>query len=480
MITQANYIEYNTPQFRRLSDTQLERLHHASLEILDRTGVILYDQEALDLMKRAGVKPDEENRVHIPPGLVEWALSVVPKRVVLCDRSGRRVMPLERNNVFFGPGSDCSWVVDHRTGEHRKGSLDFVREGTRVCDALSNIDFVMSMCMAHEIEDQRLVDRLQMRAMLMNTTKPIIHVPIELDGCIADVEMAEAVAGGEEALRRNPNSLCYINVAHPLRHNAESLQRLLYMAGKGLPSIYCCVVMAGASGPVTLAGGLALANAGELVGVVLSQLKRQGAPIVISGGYNNTFGMRSNGSGGGESPTLRGARPEMAHYYKLPAFGLGGASSSRVPDEQAMAEASLTLLTEAMSGNNIIHDVGYLGAGNCYSLEQLVMCDEMINWVRRFMQGIEINEETLALDLIDSVGPHGQYLDAEHTLRHYREHWYPKLLDQRRFEDWTPGSPTFRQRARQRIDQISTSHHPEPLPAHAQSRLDEIVARPIA
>ena len=460
MITQSNYIEFKTPQFRRLSDTQLERLHHASLEILDRTGVILYDQEALDLMKRAGVKPDEEHHVHIPPGLVEWALSVVPKRVVLCDRNGRRVMPLEGNNVFFGPGSDCSWVIDHRTGEHRKGSLDFVREGTRVCDALPNIDFVMSMSMAHEIEDQRLVDRHQMRAMLMNTTKPIIHVPIELEGVSPTWRWPRLWRAEKRRCAATPTACATSTWPTRCGTTRESLQRLLYMAGKGLPSIYCCVVLAGASGPATLAGGLALANAGELVGVVLSQLKRQGAPIVISGGYNNTFGMRSNGGGGGESPTLRGARPEMAHYYKLPAFGLGGASSSRVPDEQAMAEASLTLLTEAMSGNNIIHDVGYLGAGNCYSLEQLVMCDEMINWVKRFMQGIEINEETLALDLIDSVGPQGQYLSSEHTLRHYREHWYPKLLDQNRFEEWTEGSPTFRQRARQRIDQILTSHRP--------------------
>ena len=117
MILQGNYVEFNTPQFRKLSDDQLERLHHASLEILDRTGVCLYEQEALDLLKKAGLEVSEENRVRIPPGLVEWALSIAPRRVVLCDRHGRRVMPLERNNVFFGPGSDCPNVLDHRTGE---------------------------------------------------------------------------------------------------------------------------------------------------------------------------------------------------------------------------------------------------------------------------------------------------------------------------------------------------------------------------
>jgi len=122
-VLQSNYAELNTPQFHKLSQDQMERLHHASLEILDRTGVCLYDQECLDLLARAGVKPVEENRVRIPPGLVEWALSVAPKRVVLGDRHGRRSMALERHNVFYGPGSDCTSVLDHRTGERRAGVL---------------------------------------------------------------------------------------------------------------------------------------------------------------------------------------------------------------------------------------------------------------------------------------------------------------------------------------------------------------------
>ena len=131
MVLQSNYVEFNTPHFRKLSPDQMERIHNASLEILDRTGVCLYDQECLDLLAKAGVKVTEENRVRIPPGLVEWALSVAPRRVVLCDRHGRRSMPLERNNVFFGPGSDCPSMLDHRTGEHRPGRLADIEEGIR-------------------------------------------------------------------------------------------------------------------------------------------------------------------------------------------------------------------------------------------------------------------------------------------------------------------------------------------------------------
>jgi trimethylamine--corrinoid protein Co-methyltransferase len=221
--------------------------------------------------------------------------------------------------------------------------------------------------------------------MFENSTKPIIFVPLDLDGCRDAVEMAEIIAGGEEALRRDPNCICYINYAHPLRHNAESLQRLLFMAEKGLPSIYCTTLAAGATGPVTASGGIALSNAGDLVGVLLAQLKREGAPVIISGSYHWGFGMLAHGGRGGEPPRIRGVRPEMAHYYDLPAFGLGGATSAKVVDAQAGIEAALTLLVEALSGANIVHDVGYMGYGDLYSLALLVICDEQIEFVRRFM-----------------------------------------------------------------------------------------------
>jgi trimethylamine--corrinoid protein Co-methyltransferase len=183
---QSNYTSYDTPRFRKLSDDQTERLHHASLEILDRTGVVLYEPEAVDLLRGRGLHVEDADegrgaRVRIPPGLVEWALSIAPKRAVLCDRHGKRVMPLERNNVFFGPGSDCPNVIDVRTGERRAGTLRDVEEASRICDALPNIDFLMSFCIASDV-DQLVYDRHQMRAMLMNSVKPILVVTMEFSG----------------------------------------------------------------------------------------------------------------------------------------------------------------------------------------------------------------------------------------------------------------------------------------------------------
>ncbi|OIO92199.1 MAG: hypothetical protein AUK03_10005 [Anaerolineae bacterium CG2_30_64_16] len=475
MILQSNYLEFNTPRFRKLSDDQTERLHHASLEILDRTGVCLYDQEALDLLRKAGVKVTEGNRVRIPPGLVEWALAIAPKRVTLCDRNGRRVMPLERNNVFFGIGSDCPTVIDHRTGERRPGTLHDIVEAIRVCDALPNIDFLMSFCIASDL-DQETADRHQMRAMLMNSAKPILFVTTEFPGCVDVVKMAEAVAGGAEELRRNPIAACYINVTSALRHNAEALQKLLFLAEKGLPTTYTPVVLRGISGPVTGAGAIALANAGELAGLVLAQLKREGAPVILTGGVNDMLDMRTT-TDAYAAPENRVALVELAHRYDLPIFGLAGCSDAKIPDEQAAAEAAFSLILEAMAGSQMTHDVGYLDGGMCNSIEQVVICDELINYVKRFMQGLVIDEETLALDVIDQVGPDGDFLATDHTRKHYREDWYPRLLDRQNYENWmAAGGKTLRQRARERVEKLLTTHQPEPLPADVQAQIDAIVA----
>jgi trimethylamine--corrinoid protein Co-methyltransferase len=476
MILQSNYVAFDTPQFHKLSGDQVERIHNASLEILDRTGVCLYEPQALDLLKKAGVVASEENRVRIPPGLVEWALSIAPRRVVLCDRSGRRVMPLERNNVFFGPGSDCPNVLDHRTGERRLGTVQDIVEGIRVCDALPNMDFLMSICIASDVE-QQVADRHQMRAMLMNSTKPILFVTTGFEGCVDAVEMAQIVAGGEKELRRNPICACYINVTSSLRHNAEALQKLLFMAERGLPTTYTPVVLRGINGPVTAAGAMALANAGELAGLVLAQLKREGAPVILTGGVNDMLDMRTMRDVYA-APENRVMLVELAHYYGLPIFGLAGASDAKLPDEQAAAEAAFSLILESLCGAQMVHDVGYLEGGMCNSLEQMVICDELIHYVKRFMQGLEVSEETLALDVIDEIGPHGDFLGTKHTQRHYREDWYPQLFDRNSFESWTAaGGKTLRQRASERVEEILAEHEPEPLPPDVQRGIDEVVSR---
>jgi trimethylamine--corrinoid protein Co-methyltransferase len=383
-------------------------------------------------------------------------------------------MPLEGNRVFYGTGSDCPNVIDLRTGQRRPGKLQDIIEATTICDALPNIDFLMSFCIPSDL-GMETYDRHQMRAMLFNSTKPILFVTLEFSGCVDAIKMAEAVAGGVDALQRNPLCACYINVSSALRHNQDALQKLLFMAEKGLPTTYTPVVLRGASGPVTAAGAIALANAGELAGLVVAQLKREGAPVILTGGVNDMLDMRTTIDCYAD-PTNREMLVELAHRYGLPIFGLTGCSDSKLPDEQAAAEAAFAIMLETLAGAQMAHDVGYLDSGMTDSIEQVVICDELIAYTRQFIKEFEVSEETLALDVIDKIGPDGDFLASQHTRTHFREDWYPNLFERRKYDAWEQaGAKTMRRRAQEKALDILKSHRSEPLPEDVQRQIDRIV-----
>jgi len=461
-------------QFRRLSDEQCQKLHQASLQILERTGARLHHRPAVDLLKKAGARVSEGNRVRIPAGMVERAFDTVPEEVVLHNRHGEPVMPVGGYRTFFGPGSDCLNIVDHRTGRRRRPVLQDVVEGVTLCDALPNVDFVMSMFLPVDVP-KMVADRYQMEVMLNHTTKPIIFVTTDLAGCVDAVEMSEVVSGGTEALQRNPSVACYVNVTNGLQHNKEALQKLLYLSERSLPATYIPVALGGVTAPITLAGNMAIWNAGCLVGLVLSQLNRAGAPFITSGWGASALDMRTTVSPYVE-PEKQFIAQELAHFYDLPMFAFGGCSESKLVDQQASIEAALTLMANALAGSHLVHDLGYLESGLTGSLAQLLICDELVSWIRTSLTEVEINEETLALDVIDEVGPDGHFIDSDHTLTHFRERWYPTLIERYNYEGWLArGGQDLGQRAAARVDEILAEHQPEPLPADVGGRLRGMV-----
>ena len=471
----SNFSQYGSPLFRQLTDDQLQEIHFGSLEILERTGVRLYFQEAVDTLKKAGAYVFDGNRVCIPSHLVEWAFKSVPKRVVLCDREGNRVIPLEGNKSFFGPGSDCLNIIDHRTGERRKTRISDVVDAMKVCESLPNIDFVMSMFLPWDVPAP-VLDRFQMEVMLSYTRKPIVFVTPDFEGCVDCVEMAEAVAGGPVELRQNPFIGCYINVSSDLKHNKEALQKLMYLAEKGIPTTYTSDSQRGATSPVTRAGALALTGAGHMVGLVLSQLMREGAPF-IWGAWQQSLDMRTL-IVPYAYPETRGLGAAQAHYYGLPYFGLAGCSDAKVLDGQAGAEAGMSLLIDALSGANLIHDLGYLESGLTGSLQLLVICDEIVGWIKNFMKGTEVNTDTLAIDVIDEVGPDGHFLECDHTLQHFKNDWYPDLMDRHSYEDWeNAGSKSIVETSREKVEKILNNESSWILPQEIQEKIRNIRER---
>jgi trimethylamine--corrinoid protein Co-methyltransferase len=174
----------------------------------------------------------------------------------------------------------------------------------------------------------------------------------------------------------------------------------------------------------------------------------------------------------------RGLFQAMGRFYRLPTFALGGASHAKLSDQQAAAEAALTLLTEALSGGNLVHDLGYLDAGLIYSFVQLVLCDQIVDWVHHFMRGVEVSDETLAVDDVAQAGPEGQYLERPHTLRHYRERWYPDVFERGTYSGWEEkGSKPFGLRAVERIEKLLSAHTPDPLPKEVRQGVQAVVQR---
>jgi len=474
MNTSTDHDFINGQHYRRLSDQQCQKLHEAALQILTRTGVRIHHQPGIDLLKKGGAQIAEGNLVRIPPKIVELALKTVPNEITLYNREGAPAIHMTGHNTFFGTGSDCLNILDHRTGERRKPVLNDIVEGMRLCDALPNIDFVMCMFLPEDVSTM-IADRYQMKAMLNNTIKPIVYVTTDFDGCVDAVSMAEAVVGGAKELQEKPIAACYINVTNPFQHNQEAVQKLLYLSERGLPATYIPVALGGATAPITVAGNMAIWHAGCLVGLVMSQLQREGAPFITSGWGASALDMKTMVSPYAE-PEKQFMAQELAHYLNLPMFAFGGFSDSKITDQQASIEAALTLVMNIMAGSHLVHDLGYLESGLTGSFVQLVICDELIDWMRTACGEIQINEETLALDVIHEVGPDGDFLSAEHTLNHFRSRWYPKLIERNNYSGWIDdGKRDMGQRAAERVDNILAEHVPDPLPGKIQIALEKII-----
>ncbi len=461
--------------YARMGRAECEKIHVATLEILERVGVDVHDEKALELLVKGGAKADGI-RVRVPEHMVERALALAPKRMTLYNRHGQIAIRAWGYNTYFGGGSDCLNILDHRTGQRRRAVRKDVEEAIILKDALPEIEFVMSQFLPEDV-DQRIYDRYQMEVMLNNTTKPIVFVSPDFEGCVAAVEMCEIVAGGAEAFQRRPFATCYINVTSGLVANAESLQKCMYLAEKGLPLLYIPLNAGGVNSPATTAGCMAFMNAGTLLGIVLAQLVREGTPVAVPGWNGGPYNLKTM-VGNYVLADEQGVPTTMGKYYDLPVFGLGGSTDSKVLDQQCGMEVSLSLMTALLHGANIVHDVGFMDSGMQSSLPLIAIANDTIGWIRAATAGVPVDEETLALDVIDELGPTGDYLCHEHTLRHYKEPFYSDLADKGTYSQWERrGAMTMEERAAQKVEDILASHEPEPLPPDIQRDVKRIVER---
>ncbi len=463
-------------QLRVLSDSDVTQLYQATLECLQRTGVNVLNAQGRELLAAAGARVDGV-RVRIPPQVIEDAIAAAPRSFTLWGRDPGRQIQVEPGRVHFGPGPTCTYVVDPETGERRKARRGDPGSTALVCDALDNIDYVMGLALPDDVHPA-LAPVYEFAAMLSNTGKPIMAWAYTMDNMVDIYRIASLAAGGEDALRQRPFFALFVCSQPPLIHTDAELANALWAAGQGIPVIYQGGGCAGSSAPVTGAGTLVVSLAASLSGLAMIQLEKPGAPVCI-GGVPTPMDPRTGrpAYGAPELSLYSAAYAEMARHLGVPFMGTAGATEAKVLDLQAAIESTAQVIFSALSGTTLPHDAGFLDCADIGSLEMLVMTDEIIALTRRLTRRLEINQETLMLDLIDRVGPGGEFMSTKETARGCRrEIWTPRLLDRQPWENWqAAGSPTMLDAIRARLKAILATHQPPPLPAGAAEGIEAIL-----
>lgn len=474
-----------------LKAADLEHIHEASKTILRKTGLIFNDPVSLDFLKRAGART-ENDRVWFEWELVEQALALAPRGYTL---HGRRA----ENNVRIGainPKSD-----DTRPGNSTVimpgGGPAFVRDLQGVRRPGKLADLIDLTKLSHMSENVHVIARKAVEAQdipvpyrHLETWKTILHYsdkPAQ-SGFIGGKAEAEDVLallaivhGGVEQLLDRPVAHCSVNVNSPLFYDTAMLEGLISFARLGQPVLISPFVMAGVSGPTTLAGTIAQQNAEVLAGITLAQLVRPGTPVLYGAATSNVDLRNANPAiGSPESALSTAICAQLARHYGLPSRGGGALTDSPAPDAQSSYERMFTLLTTVLSGvHYVMQGLGILESYLTMSLEQFVIDLDLIDMIRAFVGGIEISEETLALDTIDQVGPGGFYLDAAHTMRHYRDaHFIPHVSIRQPFEQWQEaGSVDALARANARCKDLLEAYEKPPLARGVADQIDDYIVR---
>ena len=472
-----NYSVNASPQFRVLSEDQIEEIFYSALDVLEEVGALVYHEEAISLFRRSDAVVSSDNVVRIPISMVEQALNFYPRKITLSGVDGKRATKLQKDTVSFGTGSDLPFCYDRQTGERRSTSYEDVKLAGRIVDYLPNYDFFMSHGIVRDAPNPQTYDRHQFLAMLEQCRKPMVLTCVDGEGLEDLWRMACVLRGSSDEFRLNPMFVVYIEPISPLKNDRTAMEKLLFAAEKGIPAMYTPCPSAGATAPASLAGMLVQSLAETLLAVVLCHLKKPGMPLIM-GGVTTVLDMQKStySYGAPELSLASAANTDIAKWLGLLMFSTGGCTDSKVLDEQAGAEMMTSILYANLSGANLVHDVGYLDSGTNASLESLVLNDEMIGMSRQFCKGIQVDEEHLALDLIEKQGPGGEYVTTEHTFEYWKEWYLPQLQDRADYDTWLAGgSKSMNDRTFERTQKIIDTHRPEPIPSDKLKAIKKIV-----
>jgi len=469
------------PKISFLSEGEIKAIHNASLEVLENTGIKVMSRKALDILKEAGARVDyEKNLAAIPRNLVEEALRRAPKTIKYCARNAEYDFVLSKKEAHFTASGTSPCIIDWETSERRTSTNEDLARWTRLADYLNNVSVVWPSLVPGDVPAP-MQNLIALVTCISNSEKHFEADSLSAKEAQYQIEIATAVVGGKEQLRKRPIISVVQCPISPLTYDKGITEGAMEYAKAGLPIVVLPMPLAGETAPVTLAGTVVVNNVENLGSLVILEFASPGAPVLYGGASaiaNPRTGAYSPGSP--ERAIIQMATVQLAYHYRLPCEISSGNCDCKIPDVQAGFERAMNFTTAMLIGGvDIIVGLGAVDAASAMSPELLVIDNEIIDGIHRLSRGFEVNDDTLALDVIDKVGPGGHFLGEKHTLEHYRkEIWLPKISDKDTFETWRKkGSKSMDKVAKEKVKEILATHKPEPIPEDVEREISQILKR---
>ena len=467
-------------RFQILSEADLKRIHQGILQILETVGVQVNSDASRKLLRANGADVDDRTWIaKFPAALVEEALARKSPLVTLAGRDPKYDAVLDGSRSFITANGNGAVTVDFETGKRRPSTKKDVEETSRIIDYLPNVHIHWPMVSSMD-QHPSTVHLHDLDASLNHTQKHVMYeTGVTLKDAKALTEMGYLAAGGEKEFRRRPLTSCLQCTFAPLQLDAGVMDASLYFADAGVPLVFFGMPQPGATGPATLVGSLVVGNAEVLAALTIVQLHAPGAAVIYGMG-NAPLDMRTTvRSGGSPEHALSSAMAtELAHWYKMPSC-VGVSATAKVPGDQAVFEYYTGLLGPLMAGADLMCGIGLLEDSATLHYEQIVVDDEIVSAIARLIRGERADDDTLALDVIEKVGPGKNFLAQRHTMAHLKtETFMPSLIDRRAFDSWAAdGSKSLADRARDKTKWILANHTVPPLAPDVQRGLRAVIQR---
>ena len=465
------------PRTTFLAREEIEAIHNASLQVLEKTGIKVMSKLALDVLKKGGAKVDYgTNRVTLPRQLVEEALKMAPKTITYGARNPKYDFVLNKQEPHFCADGDPPFILDWETGRRRYSTAEDIANCAVIADYLDHVRVVWRMATAVDVPapTQNIVG---MYTNLSNTEKHCEQGMLNARSAQYQIEIATAIVGDSKRLRERPIVSAVQCPFSPLTYDKGITEGAIELGKAGIPVVLYPLPLSGATGPATPAGTMVVANADLLGGLVIQELASPGAPVVYCAGAGIVNFHTGEEGVSPEGPLMELGLEQLARYYDLPDEREVFYGASKLLSRQSSHHTVEALLTHMLTEPVPDIVLGLGGLGGTTSPEAMVIDNEIVDYALRFAQGIEVNEDTLALDVIDKAGPGGHFLGEKHTLKHFRERWMPRL-DVDSLETWEKeGIKSLGELAHEKVREILATHKPTPLPEDVEKEIGRILKR---